>query len=285
MNNDYSKHIRNLLHVGLTEREAKVYLTLLTRRMLTALDLQEKVNIPRTKIYEVLQKMINRGICIERKVGRNKFFEAVEPKIAFERILETYQNELKRREKIAQELTDACTPWFNASKDIMNPMDFIEILKDKNQIHKKYVNVVESTRSELLTFNKGPYACDNPQRLKEQQIAETKLLNRGGVCKNIYESCELQNYMWLVDYVKEQQQSGQQAKLIEFLPIKMIISDCEKVMLPLEEPSGQFKELVMCVIKHGAFGNACKTLFNHFWEQGKDIYDLDIGNGQKEEKN
>ena len=72
MDDGYSKHLRNLLYIGLTEREAKVYLTLLTRRMLTALDLQEKANIPRTKIYEVLQKMINRGICIERKFGRNK---------------------------------------------------------------------------------------------------------------------------------------------------------------------------------------------------------------------
>lgn len=269
--NEYSKSLRNLLHIGLTEREAKVYLSLLTRRMLTALDLQEKVNIPRTKIYEVLQKMINRGICIERKVGRNKFFEAVEPKIAFERILETYQNELKRKEEIAHELTDVCTPLFNAGKDIMNSLDFIEILKDKNQIHKKYVNVVESTRSELLTFNKGPYACDNPQRLKEQQIAETKLLNRGGICHNIYESFELQNYRWLVEYIEEQQQAGQKAKLIEFLPIKMIISDSEKVMMTLEEPSGQF---IMCSIKHGAFGNVCKILFNHFWKQGKDIYDL-----------
>jgi sugar-specific transcriptional regulator TrmB len=272
MDYDYSKTLNHLQHIGLTEREAKVFLTLLTRRMLTALDLQEKVNIPRTKIYEVLQKMVNRGICIEKKVGRNKFFEAVEPKIAFERILETYQNELKRKEEIAHELTDVCTPMFNASKDVMNPLDFIEILRDRNQIHKKYVNVVESTRSELLTFNKGPYACDNPQRLKEQQIVETKLINKGGKCKNIYESFELQDYKWLIEYIEEQRLAGQQAKLIEFLPIKMVISDSEKVMMTLEEPSGQF---IMCFIKHGAFGNVCKILFNHFWKQGKDIDDLD----------
>ena len=170
MDAEYLNHLRNLLQIGLTERESKVYLTLLTRRMLTAIDLQEKVNIPRTKIYEVMQKLVNRGICIERKVGRNKLFEAVEPKIAFERIIETYQNELKRKEEVAQQLTASFTPLFNAGKDLMNPLDFIEILKDENQIQKKYINLLESTRSELLTFNKGPYVCDNPQKLKEQQI-------------------------------------------------------------------------------------------------------------------
>jgi predicted transcriptional regulator len=271
---EYSVLMSNLLQIGYTEREAKLYLTLLSNRMVTAIELQEKANIPRTKIYEVLQKLVNRGLCNEKKVGRNKFFEAIEPKIAFGRIIETYQNELEKKRRIADELTDICTPWFNNGKNITNPLDFIELLKDKNQIHRKYVNVVDSTRRELLTFNKGPYACDNPHKLREQQVAETKLLNRGGICKNIYESFELENYMWLVDYIQEQQLFGQQAKLVNYLPIKMIISDSEKVMLPLEEPSGKSGELVMCVIKHKAFGSACKILFDQFWEQGKEISDL-----------
>jgi sugar-specific transcriptional regulator TrmB len=276
MDFEYSKQLRNLLQLGLTEREAKVYLTLLTRRMLTALDIQEKVNIPRTKIYEVMQKLVNRGICMEKRVGRYKFYEAVEPKTSFEILLEQYQNELKKKQEVAQDLIKVCTPLFDEGKDRTTPLDFIEILKDNNSIHRKYVNVVESTRSELLTFNKGPYACDNPKRLKEQQSAETKLMNRGGVHKNIFEDFEIENYQWLAEYLTEQRQAGQQVKLIKFLPIKMILSDAEKVMLALEDPSGQSEGLVMCAIEHKAFGNACKILFNHFWEQARDIQDVAV---------
>ena len=91
---DNSKYLQKFMEVGLTEREAKIYMTLLSGRMFTASDLQKSVDIPRTKIYEVLNKMVSRNICIEKKLGKNKMYEAVEPKLAMERIYETYRHEL-----------------------------------------------------------------------------------------------------------------------------------------------------------------------------------------------
>ena len=88
---DTSKHLRSFIEIGLTEREAKVYMTLLNGKMFTVLELQEAANIPRTKIYEVLNKLINRNICIEKKLGKNKLYEAVEPKLAMERIFKNYK--------------------------------------------------------------------------------------------------------------------------------------------------------------------------------------------------
>ena len=87
------------MEIGLTEREAKIYMTLLSGRMFTASDLQKVVDIPRTKIYEVLNKMVSRNICIEKKLGKNKMYEAVEPKLAMGRIYETYKNELETKKR------------------------------------------------------------------------------------------------------------------------------------------------------------------------------------------
>ncbi|MBK7500581.1 MAG: hypothetical protein IPI19_16215 [Ignavibacteriales bacterium] len=60
--------------------------------------------------------------------------------------------------------------------------------------------MLQNTTKELLTFNKGPYVCDNPGRLDEQQTHEADLLKRGGVCRNIYELHELVKHEWLMDY-------------------------------------------------------------------------------------
>ena len=97
---DTSEYIRTFVDIGLTEREAKVYITLISGKMFTATDLQQAVNIPRTKIYEVLHKMVNRGICVEKKLGKNKIYEAVEPKLAMERIYARYQNDLNRKKEL-----------------------------------------------------------------------------------------------------------------------------------------------------------------------------------------
>ncbi len=263
------------MEVGLTEREAKIYITLLSGRMFTASDLQKAVDIPRTKIYEVLNKMVSRNICIEKKLGKNKMYEAVEPKLAMERIFETYKNELKQKREIIDELSEVFTPIFENSKAIINPLDFIEVMEEKTQIHRRYIKSVASTKVEMLTFNKGPYASDNSERLKEQEDEEAKLLKRGGSSKGIYQFSELEEIDWLYESVKMSVRDGEKARIVDSLPIKMLIFDDEKVMFPLEQPIKTTKDLTMIYIEHKQLAAACRILFDYMWNNGIDFEDVE----------
>jgi HTH-type transcriptional regulator, sugar sensing transcriptional regulator len=271
---DTSKYLPAFMEIGLTEREAKVYMTLLNGKMFTVLELQEAVNIPRTKIYEVLNKLVSRNICIEKKLGRNKLYEAVEPKIALERVVESYKKDLERKKELISQVSEVFTPIFQNSKSIINPLEFIDIMKEKSQIHKRYTACVKSTKSEMLTFNKGPYACDTSDRLDEQEDEEFKLLKRGGACKDIYELSELKEVDWLLSSVKKSLKLGQQARVVKKLPIKMLVFDQEKVMFALEQPVPEVNELTMIYIEHKQLAEACSILFYHLWDQGIDISDI-----------
>ena len=271
---DTSEYLKSFMEIGLTEREAKVYITLLSGRMFTVMELQEAVNIPRTKIYEVLNKLVSRNICIEKKLGRNKLYEAVEPKVAMERVLDSYKKDLQRKEELIKQVSDVFTPIFKNSKSIINPLEFIDVMKDKTQIHKRYTACVRSTKREMLTFNKGPYACDTSDRLGEQEDEEFKLLKRGGSCKDIYEYKELKEVNWLLNSVKKSLKLGQQARVVERLPIKMLVFDQEKVMFALEQPVPVSNELTMIYIEHKQLAEACSMLFYYLWDQGQDIYDI-----------
>jgi len=272
---DTEKYLRAFVEIGLTEREAKVYMTLLNGRMYSATDLQKAVNIPRTKIYEILNKMLSRGICTERKLGKHKIYEAVEPQLALESIYGKYQNELDRKKKLIVQLSEVFTPIFENSKSIVNPLEFIEVMKDKVKIHRRYTSSVRNTKREMLTFNKGPYASDNPERLAEQEDEETKLLKRGGRTKNIYEFKEFEEVDWLLGSVKKTVRFGQEARVVEKLPIKMLIFDDEKVMFPLEQPIDVSNDLTMIYIEHKQLANACRILFDHMWDQGRDFADVE----------
>ncbi len=271
---DTSKYLPAFMEIGLTEREAKVYMTLLNGKMFTVLELQEAVNIPRTKIYEVLNKLVSRNICIEKKLGRNKLYEAVEPKIALERVVESYKKDLERKEELITQVSEVFTPIFQNSKSIINPLEFIDIMKEKSQIHKRYTACLKSTKSEMLTFNKGPYACDTSDRLDEQEDEEFKLLKRGGACKDIYELSELKEVDWLLSSVKKSLKLGQQARVVKKLPIKMLVFDQEKVMFALEQPVPEVNELTMIYIEHKQLAEACSILFYHLWDQGIDISEI-----------
>jgi len=271
---DTSKYLRSFIEIGLTEREAKVYMTLLSGKMFTVLELQEAVNIPRTKIYEVLNKLVYRNICIEKKLGRNKLYEAVEPKVALERVVDSYKRDLERKEELITEVSEVFTPIFQNSKSIVNPLEFIDIMKEKAQIHKRYTACLRSTKRGMLTFNKGPYACDTSDRLEEQEDEEFKLLKRGGACKDIYELSELKEVDWLLSSVKKSLKFGQQARVVKKLPIKMLLFDQDKVMFALEQPVPESKELTMIYIEHKQLAEACSILFYHLWDQGIDINEV-----------
>ncbi len=275
MKAEYKKQLQKLLTLGLTEREAKVYLTLLSKKGFTTLELQNSVDIPRTKIYEVIQRMLARGICTERGVGKVKYYEAVEPKVAFGRIMDEYQencmNEMEKRKSVVESVTSILNPVFEQNKDISYSIDFVEVFKDKEQIQKKYVQMVKEANSSLYTFNKGPYVCDTSGRLKEQLQEEARLLKRKAICKNIYEEGELNSQKWLLESVKKQSKLGQQARAVKNLPIKMMVFDQQKVFFPLLKSPSEANSINMVFIEHRELAIACTMLFDFIWAQGKPI--------------
>jgi HTH-type transcriptional regulator, sugar sensing transcriptional regulator len=269
------RKIYELLDLGLSEREAKVYMALLEKKGFTIRELQTSVSIPRSKIYEVLRKMILRGICTERIIGKLKYYEAVEPKLAFNRILEEYneeyREEFEKRKEMITTLTSSLYPIFEKNKDIVSPFDFVEIYKDSKQIQKKYVQTLKSTKFDFLIFNKGPYICNTPKRLGEQEREEKKLIRRKVLCRNIYEKHELETYGWLHKYIKHQVSLGQQARVTETLPIKMIVCDEKMVIFPLLQTIGESNNITMIFIEHHELAVACKMLFNIIWDNAKDV--------------
>ena len=68
---------------------------------------------------------------------------------------------------------------------------------------------------------------------------------------------------------------GQKARVVEKLPIKMLVFDEEKVMFPLEQPIEQSNELTMIYIEHRQLAEACRILFDHMWEQGRDLSEIE----------
>ena len=68
-----------LEEIGLSKRESKLYLALLELGSTTVGPLQKKSGIPSSKIYEILEKLINRGLASYVIVSGRKNFQASDP--------------------------------------------------------------------------------------------------------------------------------------------------------------------------------------------------------------
>lgn len=81
-----------LEELGFEEREAKIYLSLLQEQEQTALSLARKTNIDRTTIYDILEKLIQKGIVSLITKNDSKTFKALQTKQLLTHFKERYSS-------------------------------------------------------------------------------------------------------------------------------------------------------------------------------------------------
>lgn len=86
---DMQSVVEKLQRIGLTEYEAKVYLCLLKDRMNGATKLSIKSGVPRTKVYQVLDSLGQKG-WIKIYSGIPLLFRAADPNEIFTKVKEDY---------------------------------------------------------------------------------------------------------------------------------------------------------------------------------------------------
>jgi sugar-specific transcriptional regulator TrmB len=66
--------INDLQKIGLSDKEAKIYLTLIKFQELSAGKIAKKTELPRPTVYSSLETLINKGLVSTSFVGRIKYF-------------------------------------------------------------------------------------------------------------------------------------------------------------------------------------------------------------------
>jgi|WetSurMetagenome_2_1015567.scaffolds.fasta_scaffold26305_2 HTH-type transcriptional regulator, sugar sensing transcriptional regulator len=252
--------VSGLYDLGFSEREAKVYLALLRKRLASAGELQKISGIPQSKIYEVIDGLVRRGYCIEIKSGRRKTYEAVDPRLA----LETPFENLKRRLNSTLGLKNKLLQLYSDSGETTRPLDHIEVLRGNDNIHHRYCQLIMGTRNEILGFGRRPYACDTAEKSREQDDNEKQLQSQNVKARWIYE-IDLPSDSWLIPDLIGLSAEGVNIRVSDRLPLKMMIFDRELLLVAEEEPYGRDGELTMSVIRQSTIIKSFCALFEYFW--------------------
>src|SRR5512145_2558348 len=96
---DFQRFWRRLQQIGLNAYEARSYLVLVGHPRFKALELAARASVPRQKIYEVLDSLMEKGFA-QVVQEKTKLFSAVEPGIAIPAYLE------RRKENLDAELEE-----------------------------------------------------------------------------------------------------------------------------------------------------------------------------------
>src|SRR5947209_12787744 len=106
---DFQRFWRRLQQLGLNAYESRSYLVLLGHPKFKALELAARAHVPRQKIYEVLDSLVEKGFA-QVVQEKTKLFSAVEPNIAIPSYLsgrgQVLQQELKDQARSAEGLVE-----------------------------------------------------------------------------------------------------------------------------------------------------------------------------------
>ncbi len=303
--------LKRFKEMGLSPYESKSYLSLLEKDTLTVTEVAKIAGIPRTNAYEALEKLLAKGLCLSRP-GNKKKYSASDPILLKDKFLaradhamevemanlskkekefrEKHETEKKaklldlsnKEKKISEEnktakeninqIIEELKPQNKNSRANVDPLDFIEIIKDSHQIHKKFIQLNDEAKKEVLIFSKPPYSGPRKE-LEEQADRQAKPLRRGIKIRTIYElPLNKEEMEWTFNILKEQVERGENARVIKRLPMKMAIFDMKIVLLAMKDPISTGTTFTTQVVKHTDLAEGLTILFNHIWEQAEDYH-------------
>jgi len=250
-----------LVDIGLNLREARIYLSLLTRHDFTVTEVARLAKLSRPAAYELLYKMVRLGICKE-KPGKIKKFLAISPRVALPRLVEHQAEELRaaleNRQNKINELAPMLDNIFEQSRGQDDPLDYFEVLRDKKQIILRFLALQNQARNDIKAFTKPPYAIS-----LEDNIEEFDVLKRGVNVRGIYEYNG--NHEQTIKMIDPLYKAGEDARIIKSLPTKLAIFDSRISLLALNDPvAGKASITTLCIV-HKDFSMLLKEAFESFW--------------------
>jgi sugar-specific transcriptional regulator TrmB len=249
-----------LVRLGLTTYEARAYVALVRRDSFTAAQVARQASLPRQRIYDVLGSLVQKGLASSRP-GAVVKYAAIAPEPAIERLIASRREAMAALERDAGALVAALTPEFAAGQAHSDPLEYIEVLRDRGAINERFAELQAGVKREILVFTKPPYATPPQENVEGIEVT------RSHVARSVYEYSVFDDPE-TTQGVRRFIEAGEEARFVEFVPLKLVIIDEAIVMFGMQDPVGGASELTIMVVEHPALASTLKLAFQSVWDDG-----------------
>lgn len=227
------KIIKSLGQLNLTSYETKSYLALLGKDNLTAIEVARVSGVPRGRIYEVLNNLLEKGLCL-LKPDKVKKYRAVDPEVFrakiedrikaaeqeiefrkreynanIERKLKQFDSKIKQEKdklyvlkKDTNDVVNELRSVYKKGRVNASSLDYVEIIREPVQAHRRVVELGKKVEQEVLMFSRPPFTFLSPEapetiwKLRNEQFEGLyAAAKRGVVQRNIWETQSLKHML------------------------------------------------------------------------------------------
>src|SRR5215831_10466871 len=186
---DFQRFWRRLQQLGLNAYESRSYLVLLGHPKFKALELAARAHVPRQKIYEVLDSLVEKGFA-QVVQEKTKLFSAVEPSLAIPGYLgrkrQILEQELTDNSRAGVALIDDLKSLYSEGQGGRGTLDFLRIVTEPGQTAAEYRRMLSEVKTEYVEFSRPPYAVDP---LDEKLVKQARA--NGVSCRLLLEASTL----------------------------------------------------------------------------------------------
>lgn len=250
-----------LADLGLSEREARLYVAMLSKPDSTSIELHRMANISRKKIYEALTRMIERKLCVERQVGRAKRYTPVDPEL----LVGTRTQQMTAQLSEIQRLKGELCRLYETRDSTTVPLEYLEVLRTPRQIKERITYLVEKCHSELLVFSKLPYTLLSDEEADRETLRSLKRIKD---VRSIYEfEVALRpNWKEIKENITRWRKAGEKSRFVHRLPTKLLVLDGLHVLLLMHDEIGPGRE-ARVLFSNRELAVAFRTLFESVWDE------------------
>src|SRR3989344_1480402 len=133
-----------LAQIGLKEKEAKVYISLLKEGPQLANYIAKKTNILRSSIYDYFDVLLNKGFITYTIISGKKYFQAVDP----QKIL----NSFEEKKKIEEETLKSIIPELTSLKGMAEKKANVEVFEGKEGMKSVMSYILKDKLKEILIY-------------------------------------------------------------------------------------------------------------------------------------
>lgn len=253
--------------LGLTPYEGRVLLALLRSGSATTHQLAVLADVPRSSTYQVLEGLRTKqladqlpveGPAIWASPGRDEVLDRLEA--AQEERLRQYQSRATQlRDLLAKELPDGPSV----------SMPYVHILRGTAQASMTYDELLGEAKEELVMFTRPPYA--SPIGKAREPVLE--MLERGVTTRVLYQLDEVRSpdaASWRLE-MEAYHEAGVEARVVESLPIKLVVIDRSVALLAMNDPASANGEgfPTGLLVRHPGFASVQAHAFEQLWATAK----------------
>jgi sugar-specific transcriptional regulator TrmB len=260
-----SDETARLVSLGLTGYEAGAYVALTRRHVATGAEIARLSGVPRQRIYDVLDGLVERGLATVRP-GRPIRYAAVAPEAAVALLLAARRAEVERLEDEAARAVELLTPAYHDGRSASDPLDYIEVLREPAAIAARFTELEAGAKQEILVFTKPPYAVQ-----PAQNVAGLEAVARGIEARSVYERSVYEDES-VVEAVRSFVAAGEQARVVDELPLKLVLIDAQVAVFTMEDPVAGATNLTIMIVEHPSLARLLKIAFERVWELGEDFH-------------